>query len=240
MPLIEAKSVTVKYGEQNVLEAADLALAPGELVLAIGPNGAGKSTLARVLIGLEAPSAGEVIRADRLRIGYVPQASRRDPSLPLNAENFLKLAGHTSPLDGATFEALGIASLMKRPLASLSGGELRRVLLARALGRNANLLVLDEPLAGVDAASQEPLYRLIAAHARASKAATLLIAHEVLSILPLADRVLCLDTQMVAQGTPREVAGSAEFTRLFGAAMAEAAIHVTTDATPNRAKAAHG
>ncbi len=240
MSLIEARSVTVRYGDQRVLEAASLALEPGELVLATGPNGAGKSTLARVLIGLEEPDDGEVIRSSEICVGYVPQASRRDPSLPLTAGDFLKLAEYASPSAGTTFEALGIASLQKRPLAGLSGGELRRVLLARALGRNANLLVLDEPLAGVDAASQEPLYRLIAAHTRASKAATLLIAHDVLSVLPLADRVLCLDTRAVAQGTPREVARHAEFERLFGAAMAEAAMHVTKDAPHSRPKAAHG
>lgn len=240
MPLIEARSVTVRYGEQSVLEAASLALEPGELVLAIGPNGAGKSTLARVLAGLEQPNTGEIIHAGELRIGYVPQASRRDPSLPLTAGDFLKLAAEASPDTGATFEALGIAPLLGRPLAGLSGGELRRVLLARALGRKANLLVLDEPLAGVDAASQEPLYRFIAAHTRASKAATLLIAHEVLSVLPLADHVIGLDSRVVAQGTPHEVASGAEFQRLFGAAMAEAAIHVTKNAPCSLQKAGHG
>jgi zinc transport system ATP-binding protein len=190
---------------------------------------------------LEQPTSGEVIRQDEARIGYVPQASRRDPSLPLSAGNFLHLAADTPAAQDATLAALGITPLLKRPIAKLSGGELRRVLLARALGRRANVLVLDEPLAGVDAASQEPLYRLIAAQTRASGVATFLIAHEVLSVLPLADRVLCLDTRLVAQGTPGEVASSAEFARLFGAAMAEAAIHVTKDAQrSNMAKAAHG
>jgi zinc transport system ATP-binding protein len=240
MPLIEAKSVTVKRGETSVLEAVSVTLEPGELVLALGPNGAGKSTLARLLIGLEEVSAGEVIRSDMARIGYVPQASHRDRSLPLTAGGFLELAANAVPTPSTAIAKLGIDLLRKRPLATLSGGELRRVLLARALGRNANVLVLDEPLAGVDAASQEPLYQLIAAHTRAHGIATLLIAHEVLTVLPLADRVLCLDTRLVAQGTPREIASDAQFARLFGAAMAGAAIHVTADARPSSPKAAHG
>lgn len=160
--------------------------------------------------------------------------------MPLTAGGFLALAANNSPVPSAAFATLGVEPLRKRPLARLSGGELRRVLLARALGRNANVLVLDEPLAGVDAASQEPLYRLIAAHTRAHGIATLLIAHEVLSVLPLADRVLCLDTRLVAQGKPREIARNAQFARLFGAAMAEAAIHVTAEPPPSLPKAAHG
>ncbi|MFZ1988636.1 MAG: metal ABC transporter ATP-binding protein [Alphaproteobacteria bacterium] len=240
MPVVEAKSVTVKHGQTCVLDAVDIALEPGEFVLALGPNGAGKSTLARLLVGLETPSAGTITRSQDARIAYVPQASRRDPSLPLSAGDFLALSGNGSPALDKTLGLLGVGQLLRRPLAALSGGELRRVLLARALRKQANLLVLDEPLAGVDAASQEPLYQLIAKHARENGVATLLIAHEVLSVLALADRVICLDTRLVAEGTPREIAENAQFTRLFGAAMAEAAIHVTTDTSCNHQMAAHG
>ena len=240
MPVVEVKSVTVKHGQTCVLDAVDIALEPGELVLALGPNGAGKSTLARLVVGLETPSAGTITRSQDARIAYVPQASRRDPSLPLSAGDFLSLSAGGSPAPVTLLGALGTSQLLRRPLATLSGGELRRVLLARALGRSANLLVLDEPLAGVDAASQEPLYRLIAQHTRENGIATLLIAHEVLSVLALADRVLCLDTRLVAEGSPGEIAQNAQFTRLFGAAMTEAAIHVTTDPSCNHRMAAHG
>ncbi|HXZ67672.1 MAG TPA: ATP-binding cassette domain-containing protein, partial [Alphaproteobacteria bacterium] len=198
MPLVQAKSVTVKREETCVLDAVDVALEPGQLTLTLGANGAGKSTLARVLIGLETPSAGTITRSEDARIAYVPQASRRDPSLPLSAGDFLALSGDASPAQDDALSPLGVSQLLRRPLAALSGGELRRVLLARALRRRANLLVLDEPLAGVDAASQEPLYRLIARYTHENGIATLLIAHEVLSVLPLADRVLCLDTRLVA------------------------------------------
>lgn len=240
MPIVEAKSVTVRRGQTCLLDSVDVALGPGELVLALGPNGAGKSTLARVLIGLETPSAGAIRYMQTARIAYVPQLSHRDPTLPLSAGDFLSLSRGDSPAPAALLGALGVSQLLERPLATLSGGEMRRLLLARALGRRANLLVLDEPLAGVDAASQEPLYRLIAKHTRDNGMATLLIAHEVLSVLSLADRVLCLDTRLVAEGSPREVAESAQFTRLFGAPMAEAAVHVTRDTTCTHQVAAHG
>jgi zinc transport system ATP-binding protein len=224
MSLIDAKSVGVRRGGAAILDRVDLTLERGELVVVLGPNGAGKSTLARVLLGLERPSSGTVLRDPSLRVGYVPQALRRDPTLPVSTAAFLRLARRQSPHQTRElYEALDIDKLLHRPIAGLSGGELRRVALARALAQEPDILVLDEPLAGVDAASQEPIYELIAEHGRRTGAGIVLIAHEILNAVRLAQRILCLEVGPMALGTPAQVLITPAFAHLFGKAMAMAA-----------------
>ena len=224
MTLLQAEAISVRRGNALVLSEVNLSLARGELLMVLGPNGAGKSTLARVLLGLEPPSSGSIIRAPQISVGYVPQAVRRDPTLPLSTQGFLDLAGSRAATDSARLvAALGVEPLLDRPLASLSGGELRRAALARALMRRPDLLVLDEPLAGIDAASQTPICELIAEHGRTTGAGIVLIAHEILTAARLAQRILCLDIKPQALGAPADVLKSPAFARLFGPAMAAAA-----------------
>jgi len=225
MRLIEAQSISVRRGTRTLLKDVSIAVGRGDFLLIAGPNGAGKSTLARVLLGLEPPSGGSIERPRKLAIGYVPQQVRRDPTLPLSTGGFLRLARDVAPEETrALYGALGVDKLLPRPMANLSGGELRRVALARALMQQPDLLVLDEPLAGVDAASQEPIYNLIAEHGRRTGAGIVLIAHEVLISIKLARQVLCLDTAPLALGPPTEVVASAAFERLFGSVIAAAAV----------------
>ena len=239
MSLVEIRSLSVKRGDVAVLTDVDLTLSAGELLVVLGPNGAGKSTLARILLGLEAPTAGTLSRA-RVRTAYVPQSLRRDPTLPLSTRAFLHLGqARGEKTRSELIEALGLSELMDRPIAALSGGELRRAALARALTRNPELLVLDEPLAGVDAASQEPIYELIADVAHRAGACVVLIAHEVLTGVRLADRILCLDKRPLAIGPPHEIVRSAAFENIFGALIAEAAQHKISHQDPPR-KAANG
>ena len=163
-PLVEAREVSVRFGRRSVLETVNLTVHAGEIVTLVGLNGAGKSTLIRVLLGIIRRDAGEVVRAPGLRIGYSPQHVRRDPTLPMTVQRFLTLG---APAPRERLETLlaevGAGAILDLPLAEISGGELHRVLLARALLREPGLLVLDEPLAGVDVTSQSELYGLIAA-----------------------------------------------------------------------------
>ena len=142
-PLIRADGVSVRYGDQMVLDSVDVAVARGEIVTLIGPNGCGKSTLVRALLGLLKPDAGRVVLAAGIRTGYTPQHLPTDATLPLTVRRFMTLGGH-APRDKliVRLREVGADGLLTRQLSALSGGELHRVALARALLRDPDLLVL--------------------------------------------------------------------------------------------------
>jgi zinc transport system ATP-binding protein len=215
--LIEGRALTVRRAGRVILDAVDVAVMPGEIVTLIGPNGAGKSTLVRVLLGLLAPDAGHVTRASGLRIGYSPQQLVPDPVLPLTVAGFLVLGGR-APRDrlAAVLERVGLDAVLDRAMTSLSGGELRRVVLARALLREPDLLILDEPMSGVDVTGQVELYELIGRIRDETGAGVLLVSHDLHLVMARTDRVLCLDGHVCCVGRPLEVAGDPVFQRLFG------------------------
>jgi zinc transport system ATP-binding protein len=216
-PLVSAHGIVLRRAGRLVLDHVDLAVAPGEIVTLIGPNGAGKSTLVRVLLGLVRPDAGTVVRAPGVRIGYVPQQFAVDPVLPLNVRGFLGLTGTRDRRRLAEVLALvGLDDVLDRPMHVLSGGELHRVALARALLRRPELLALDEPVAGVDVAGQAELYELIARLRDDTAAGVLLVSHDLHLVMARTDRVLCIEGHVCCSGHPVEVARDPAFTRLFG------------------------
>ncbi|MEL6641663.1 MAG: ATP-binding cassette domain-containing protein, partial [Pseudomonadota bacterium] len=144
MSLITTKDVVVRYGGQTVLDHVSIALDPGEIVTIVGPNGSGKSTILRVMIGALKPTSGDVIRNAGLRIGYVPQKLHIDPTLPLTVRRFLDLPRAVKEADArAALEAAGLGDLSTRQMTDLSGGQFQRVLLARAILGNPQVLMLD-------------------------------------------------------------------------------------------------
>ena len=150
-PLIRARGVAIRFGARSILEDVDCAVAPGEIVTLIGPNGAGKTTLVRVLLGLLRPGRGSVERRRGLSIGYVPQRMSIEPTLPLSVAGFLALGRRsTRAAYRAALDEVGVARLLDVPVQQISGGEFQRVMLARALLREPDLLVLDEPAHGRD------------------------------------------------------------------------------------------
>lgn len=215
--LLEAQGICKFYGGREVLHEVSFTLAPGEVVTIVGPNGAGKTTLLKCLLGLEKPCFGEVIRAPKLRIGYVPQQFKPEASLPIHVRSFLTLY---APLNMALAETLGITPLLAQPLHRLSGGELRRVLLMRALARKPHLLVLDEPTAGVDVAGQGELYRLLKQLSEERGFAVLMVSHDLHVVMASTQRVICLNHHICCEGTPQHVGGNAAFRSLFGDDMA--------------------
>lgn len=216
-PLISGHALTVVLGGRTVLDSVDIAIRPREIVTLIGLNGSGKSTLARALLGLTPLSAGRIERRPDLKIGYVPQTMTRDPALPLTVERFVALAGRASraAID-AELEAFGVPHLSRAQVATLSGGELRRVLLARALLRNPNLLVLDEPMSGVDVSGQAELYRLIANVRNTRDVGILLISHDLHLVMAETDHVVCLNHHVCCAGGPEFVVRDPSFAALFG------------------------
>ena len=220
-PLVEARGVSVRFGRRSVLEAVDLAVHADEIVTLIGLNGAGKSTLVRVLLGIARPDVGEVVRAPDLRIGYSPQHVHRDPFLPMTVRRFLTLGARASRerLE-SLLDEVGAGAILDHPLAEISGGELHRVLLARALLRRPGLLVLDEPLAGVDVTSQSELYGLIAGIRDRYGCGVLLVSHDLHLVMAATDTVVCLNRHVCCSGHPHAITRHPEFVSLFGPGVA--------------------
>jgi zinc transport system ATP-binding protein len=201
-----------------VLDHIDVAVSPGEIVTLIGPNGAGKTTLVRVLLGLEKPDCGEVRRRKDLRIGYVPQRFDVDAVIPMTVDRFLTLGGAQCGIGVVSILAeVNAGHTRHQQLSHLSGGELQRVVLARALLREPNLLVLDEPVQGVDYAGEAELYNLIARLRDERGFGVLLVSHDLLIVMARSDRVICLNRHVCCSGVPETVAQHPAYARLFGA-----------------------
>ena len=215
--LIELRGVGKSFANRAVLQAVTLDLLPGRIVTLIGPNGAGKTTLVKVVLGLLQPDTGSVQRSAQLRVGYMPQKLHIDPTLPLQVDRFLHFANASATESLAALERVGIAHLIKQPVSGLSGGEMQRMLLARALLRKPNLLVLDEPVQGVDVTGQEALYQLIGELRDELNCGILMVSHELHLVMAATDEVVCLNQHVCCHGTPQQVSVDPEFVALFGA-----------------------
>lgn len=215
--LIELRDIGVRFADEDVLQNVQLSLHADEIVTLIGRNGAGKTTLVRTVLGLLKPDRGEVLRKPRLRIGYMPQKLHVDPTLPLSVERFLRLVPgvkRAAALDA--LQEVGAAQVLDSPLQSISGGELQRVLLARALLREPELLVLDEPVQGVDIAGQAELYRLIGQLRERHGCGVLMVSHDLHLVMSATDRVVCLNRHICCSGHPEQVSSDPAFFELFG------------------------
>ncbi len=217
MSLIRVRGLSVRLGGRRVLEGVDLAIAPGEIVTIVGPNGSGKSTLLRALIGAVPAAAGTIERQSGLRLGYVPQKLALDLSLPLKVRHFLDLPRPVSPGERArVLDEAGAGGLEERQLAALSGGQLQRVLLARALLGRPQLLLLDEATQGLDQPAAASFYRRIEDLRNRTGAAVLMVSHELHVVMSASDRVICLNGHVCCVGKPEQVASAPEYRALFG------------------------
>lgn len=215
--LATIQGLNVRYGDETVLAHVDLTVHPGEIVTIVGPNGSGKSTLLRAIVGAIKPSAGRVQKRTGLKIGYVPQKLALDTTLPITARRFLDLPKPVSDHDA--IEALGqtgATSLAQRQLSDLSGGQLQRVLLARALIGGPDLLMLDEATQGLDQQGSADFYRLIEDVRRKFGCAILMVSHELHVVMAASDRVICLNGHVCCHGSPEHVASAPEYRALFG------------------------
>lgn len=217
VPLLRVDNVSFTVRDQSILQAVSLEIHAGEIIALIGPNGAGKSTLVRIALGLIKPNCGQVWRKPGLRIGYMPQRLAIDHNLPLTVQRFITLGGPTSRTQvAAVLAEVGVPQLMESPVQAISGGELQRVLLARALLREPDLLVLDEPIQGVDLSGQYELYDLISQLRQQRGCGILMISHELHLVMATTDQVLCLNRQVCCSGHPDQVANDPAYLQLFG------------------------
>lgn len=215
--LIEARGIAVRYGARLVLDHVDISLRPREIVTVIGLNGAGKSTLVRALLGLIAVDAGTITRRPGLSIGYAPQYLDVDPTLPLTVERFLALDTRHRGGDIATeLDVVGATHLAAEQMATLSGGETHRVLLARALLGRPDLLVLDEPMSGVDVSGQAELYAMLRGVRDRRGCGVLLVSHDLHLVMAATDTVICLNHHICCTGHAEAVIKDPAFAELFG------------------------
>lgn len=215
--LLQADGLRVSYHDQVILDGVDVSIDRAEIVCLIGPNGAGKSTLVRTLLGLIKPQAGTVSRRPGLRIGYMPQHLTLDPIMPLSVRRFLTLTQRAT--EEAMQEALtevGSAHLIDAEMVNLSGGERQRVMLARAMLRRPDLLILDEPVQGVDVIGQNELYRMITRLRERHGCAVLMVSHDLHLVMAATDRVICLNRHVCCSGHPEAVCRDPAYLALFG------------------------
>lgn len=213
----EVRGVSVGFGGRNVLRDVSLAVRDGEIVTVIGPNGSGKTTLLRVLLGLVAPSEGDVRLRPGLHVGYMPQTVAIDRTLPLTAERFLTL-GKSADREhaAAALAEVGAAHVIDSPVQDISGGEFQRVLLARAILREPGLLVLDEPVQSVDVTGQRELHNLITRIRDRRGCAVLMVSHDLHLVMAATDTVLCLNHHVCCTGRPEAVSRHPAYIELFG------------------------
>ena len=217
MRLVTVSQMSVKRGSHQALSHVDLTIDKGEIVTIVGPNGSGKSTLLRCIIGALKPDQGTILRAAGMRIGYVPQRLAIDATMPLTAARFLSLPKKRSKTQiQEALTQVGADGLQDRPMSGLSGGQFQRVLLARALMDNPDLLILDEPTTGLDQPGSADLYTQIEQVRRDTGAAVLMVSHELHVVMSASDRVVCLNGHVCCHGTPEIVASAPEYRALFG------------------------
>ena len=215
--LAEAKGICVSLQGRMVLDNVDLAVSAGEILSLIGPNGAGKTTLIRVILGLLRPDQGEISLRPGVRIGYMPQRLMVDSILPLTVRRFLTLGGRVSEQTlRQTLDEAGVGGLLDSPVQNISGGEMQRVMLARALLREPELLILDEPVQGVDVTGQAELFGLIGNIRDRHGCGILMVSHDLHLVMATTDRVLCLNRHVCCSGHPEAVSSDPSYLELFG------------------------
>jgi len=221
--LLQLDRVHYTIRGKPVLQDISMTVNRSEIVTLIGPNGAGKTTLLRVALGLLRPNLGAVRQLPGLRFGYMPQRLAIDSAFPLDVRRFLLLAGRFSDVQlQSKLTEVGAAGLFRSPLQGLSGGELQRVLLARALLREPDLLVLDEPVQGVDVHGQTEIFRLLTEIRNRRGCAILMVSHDLHLVMAATDRVICLNRHVCCTGSPEQVTRDQDFLKMFGPAATQA------------------
>jgi len=215
-PLIRLDKTCFASQGKSILDNVSFDICGNQITTIIGPNGAGKSTLVKLVSGLINPTKGSIHRSKALTIGYVPQRLSLDKTLPMKVSRFMSLADISKQRRKEALQRLKITHLGPQQMHSLSGGELQRVLLARAIARTPDLLVLDEPLQGVDIAGQVELYRLIADLRNSLNCAILMVSHDLHLVMAQTDSVICLNHHVCCHGKPESVSQHPEYLKLFG------------------------
>lgn len=218
-PLLSLKNISFDVNRQRLVSRINLDIGAQETISLIGPNGAGKSTLVKLILGLLTPTEGDIVAHHPIRLGYVPQRFSVPAILPLRVKDVLAQADKrrlSANERDYIFERLSLSSLLSRQMHHLSGGETQRVLLARALLDKPDLLILDEPMQGLDPDTEALLYAFIDALPDFLRCAMLVVSHDLHWVMKGSRRVICLNKHICCEGQPAELAVTPEFQDLFG------------------------
>ena len=219
--LISATNVSVLKNQKSILKNIDIKINKNDFITIIGPNGAGKTMLLKCLMGFYKPNSGEIQKKDKLKIGYMPQSINIINTMPMMVKNFITVR---KKYDDISFKQVisevDISQLVNKQLSVLSGGEMQRVLLARSLLNNPDLLVLDEPAQNLDISGQLSFYKLIQEIYSKRNISILMVSHDLHLVMVSTKKVLCLSNHICCSGKPQQVAKDPEFISMFGKDMA--------------------
>lgn len=216
--LVKIENLSFTIEGKEILDNINLRLVPGKIVTIIGPNGSGKTTLVRSIIGIIKPTSGSIWLNPEIKIGYMPQKLNLNKNLPLNVLDFLKLE-IGSKINKTTLndviQQLGIKDILSSDLRKISGGEMQRTLLAKALLVEPNLLILDEPISGLDINRQVEFYQLIDKLRLEKNISILIISHDLHTVMRKSDHVICLNHHICCEGAPEFVNKQQYFGQTF-------------------------
>ena len=214
--LLSLQHIHYQHKGRSILQDVSLSVDAGQIVTLIGPSGAGKTTLVRIALGLLKPTSGRCERQPQLRVGYVPQKVVVNQLMPLTVERFLTTSECRADTLSAICQDVAISHLLSQRLNNLSGGEMQRVLLAKALLVKPQLLVLDEPVQGVDVTGQAELYQLIQDISKRLNCAVLMVSHDLHLVMSATDTVVCMNNHVCCHGHPESVSEHPAYLELFG------------------------
>ena len=215
-PLVQLNQINVRIDERDILKNVDFSIHENEIVTLIGPNGAGKSTLIKVILGITKPSSGQIQNKKSLKLAYVPQKFNPSHSLPLRVKDLLNLEKCDPTIKAEIIRDTGIGKLKDAKVQQLSGGERQRTLLARALLRQPDILVLDEPMQGLDIQSEAELYAYVRSLPERYGCAILIVSHDLQWVMQGTQRVVCLNKHICCSGLPEHIQQDPAYLALFG------------------------
>ena len=214
--LLKVENAGVSINDKSLVKGVSFEIKQGEIVTLIGPNGSGKSTTAKIALGIYKKIDGKVKKYTN-KIGYVPQKISIDWTLPIRVLDFMSLTENlTQDQINTALNLTGVEHLKDKSLSNLSGGEFQRVLIARAISKQPELLVLDEPVQGVDFKGEIALYELIKKISEKMKCGILLISHDLHVVMSATDFVICLNGHVCCSGTPQKIIKDNKYKELFG------------------------
>jgi zinc transport system ATP-binding protein len=219
--LVKLSGAAVSFGDVTVVSNVDLTVSRGDILTIIGPNGAGKTTLIKAVIGVQALTAGKLWRKPGMTIGYVPQSLHLQSALPLTVRRFMLMTGESWQDCEKALSDTGVDHLALASVHRLSGGEMQRLLIARSLARQPDLLVLDEPAQGVDINGQASLYELIKGLRDRLHCGVMMISHDLHLVMAATDQVICLNQHVCCSGHPEDISRDPGFVDVFGQSVAE-------------------
>ena len=216
-PLIECQNISYKIGRNSILEHVNMHINQGEIVTIIGPNGGGKTTLVKIIIGILHCSKGKVVRAKEYSIGYTPQKIVFNPLIPITVLDFLLLNCRAQDKDRMSdlIKRHKLERILHSQLHNISGGEVQRVMLSKALLRDPDLLILDEPTQALDIDGQMEFYKFLEAMQKRGDKTIVIISHDLHTVMRATQRVICLNKTILCSGAPEDVERSGIYNKLF-------------------------